>query len=61
VDVTFDRFRLRDAELIKEGIVAVRKQYVKFQHSDYFIDFAGFFQDMILDSFLSRKESKVYT
>ncbi|KAI0328463.1 hypothetical protein GY45DRAFT_1326336 [Cubamyces sp. BRFM 1775] len=49
VDVTFDSFRLRDAELVRQGFALVREKAITSK-----IDWSDVFFDALLDAFATR-------
>ncbi|KAI0673996.1 hypothetical protein C8Q78DRAFT_1076941 [Trametes maxima] len=52
VDVTFDSFRLRDAELVRQGISLVREKAIKSR-----IDWSDVFFDALVDAFAVREHA----
>lgn len=53
LDVTFDRFRLRDADLVRQGAIFLRREYVTFQDQQG-MDISGFLQDMFWEGVLGK-------
>ncbi|KAF5384764.1 hypothetical protein D9615_001054 [Tricholomella constricta] len=54
LDVTFDRFRLQDAELVRQGAEFVRRRYVLLQEKEE-MDVGDFLQDMLMQGILGGK------